>query len=130
MGGVFLKIMAWYIIGILCGYEATKVFEIHEDYSGLADIILEPVTFLQGAIFFFVSFMVLSYVIQERCVFFLNRVRHTKKGILNVIVFDLVSLVLGWGFLFYCSPWVTFIILCLTLIHLGLSYDKIQNKLS
>lgn len=118
------------MVGILCGYEATKVFSMMGDSAKIGDLILEPLTFLEGAIFFLACFIILSNVMQIRCIHVFNQKRERGHGQRIFLVVDAIVLVLGWGYLFSCSIWVAAVLLILTAIHFGLSFDKIQREVS
>ncbi|GGE38505.1 hypothetical protein GCM10011391_16680 [Pullulanibacillus camelliae] len=122
-----MRLLTWYIIGILCGYEVITLFAGIDDLSSLGELILEPGSFLSGAVFLVASFIILSFVMRKGLILHLRKPKHERRASL---IMNLVALLLGWGFLFIQSLWMTLAIAVLTSIHFGLSYDKIQKGLS
>jgi len=127
MGGGFLKLLTWYIIGILCGYEVITLFAGIDDLVSLGELILEPGSFLTGAVFLVASFMILSHVVQKGFILYLCQPKFKRR---TSLIISLMALVVGWGFLFVQSFWLTLAIAVLTSIHFSFSYGKIRKELS
>ncbi|MFC4617836.1 hypothetical protein ACFO4N_03730 [Camelliibacillus cellulosilyticus] len=123
-----MKIAAWYIVGVLCGYEATVFFQKGSgETSLLTEIILEPLRFLEGATFFVVSFLIFSYTIRYGIKLYLKLAQNGKRQAIVYGMIDGGILIISWLFLFYHGFWVTLVLACFTCVHLGLSFEKTQR---
>ncbi|MGV3488943.1 MAG: hypothetical protein ACO1OC_10200 [Tuberibacillus sp.] len=124
-----MKSIAWFVIGELCAYQAAFLFPGHDGFTTiLSSFIMEPFNFLEGAIFIFASFLIFSYSIRYTLdtlfeIFFKKRRTAVIYGMISTII-----VIMAWLLLFLKSPYISVVIISLTLIHLGLSMENLKRE--
>jgi hypothetical protein len=117
------------VIGWLAGLEATNLYPHGKPLAAvLSAFILNPIVFLEGAVFLLVGFLYWSRAIQLAAA---SLSQKAKKGRRRGLIYGMIIFVLllvAWISLLVRSVPVSLILLALAATHAGLSFEKTEGR--
>ena len=123
-----MKNVAWFVVGWLFAYQVAQLFPNRDGLTMIfSSFIMEPLRFLEGAIFILASFIIFSYSIRY---LFISLIKHYYKKRREAMVYGMIStiiIVISWLVLLLQSRYITLAIVLLTLVHLGLSMEGFKK---
>ncbi|WP_027725963.1 hypothetical protein [Tuberibacillus calidus] len=126
-----MKTFVWFLMGGFCTYQAAVCFPTQKGFSYiLSQSILEPLTFLEGAVFIFAAFVIFSFSILRAMQVILYWWREKRKSALFYGMIGVTLVLIIWGILFLMSPYISLIVYSLTLIYLALSKERLKREKS
>jgi hypothetical protein len=128
MGGFFMRNIAWFVVGWLFAYQVCKLFPSNDGVSSIfLNFIMQPLNFLEGAIFIFASFLIFSYSIRYTIFSLVNLAREKKRLAVVYGIIGTITVILAWLVLLFESVYISMVIIFLSIIHLGLSMESLKK---
>lgn len=120
---------AWFLVGWLFAFQATQLFPSQKGFSYiLSSFILEPLSFLEGSVFILASFIIFSYSIRYTIYSLIRLPDEMRRRRMVYGIIGSITVIIAWGVLVYESIFISLAVIFLTLIHLGLSFEKRERE--
>lgn len=123
-----MRNIAWFVVGWLFAYQVDKLFPSDDGVSSIMlNFIIQPLNFLEGAIFILASFLIFSYSIRYSILSLIDLSRKKKRMAVVYGMIGTITVILAWSILLYESIYISLVIISLAVIHLGLSMEGMKK---